>query len=146
MRRKFSVDQLGHAESICDVLDQGLVARCLHSLVRRRVSWRVRRDERVDVCRLRQLDAAVAALRDLDVQQVGDRALVLHLPVERKLLGEGVVDGVLVLVREEREEVVDVDADDEGLLARAASGVMFISRRTKTHGSDSVATKPARTR
>ena len=56
-------------------------------------------DEGLDVAPLRQLDLAVLGLRDLDVEEIGDRALVLDLPVGREALGEGVVDRVLVDVR-----------------------------------------------
>ena len=82
-------------------------------------------EEGLDVVRLRQLDLAVLGLRDLDVEEIGDRALVLDLPVGGEALGEGMVDRVLVVVRvlEGEQIVVDVTADDQGLLARATIGV-----------------------
>ena len=60
-------------------------------------------------------------LRDLDddVEEIGDGALVLYL-VDHQLLGEGVVDRVLIVVRVDGEHVVDVAAEDQGLVARAA--------------------------
>ena len=76
--------------------------------------------EGLDVTRLRQLDLAVLGLRDLDVKEIGDRALVLDVPVRDEALGEGLVDRVLVVMRVQGEEVIDVAADDQGLLTRSA--------------------------
>ena len=75
----------------------------------------------LNVAGLRELDLAALELRDLDVEKIGDGALVLDLPVHLQLIGEGVVDRGLVIVRVEGEQVVDVAADDQGLLARRAA-------------------------
>jgi hypothetical protein len=58
----------------------------------------VRRDELLDVVGLRQLDLAARDLLNLDVEKIGDGALVLDLPVGGEALGEGAVDRVLVSV------------------------------------------------
>ena len=76
----------------------------LHRLVEGepRAGWTVGGDKLLDVAGLRELDLAIVGLRDLDVEEIGDGALVLDLPVDHQLLGEGVVDRVLVVVRVER--------------------------------------------
>ena len=69
-----------------------------------------------DVLALAEVDVVASPL-DLDAEEVGDLALVLDVPSRSQVGGEARVKGVLVGVRAEDEQVVDVDAHQHDLVA-----------------------------
>ena len=75
----------------------------------------VRGHELGDVLGLPEHDVFVGAL-NLHAQEVRDFALVLHVPASGEVGGEAVVERVLVRVRAQHEQVVDVTAHEEDLV------------------------------
>ena len=59
----------------------------------------------------------------LNVEEVGDRALVVHVPPSLQILREAVVERVLVVGIEEDEEVVHVAPDDDSVETLAVRGI-----------------------
>eukprot|EP00965_Chrysotila_dentata_P067932 2247128-Pleurochrysis_carterae.AAC.6 len=63
--------------------------------------------EGLDVFALRQADA-IGIGSNVDNQQIGNGALILHVPGLGEILSEGVVEGAIAVVSIQREQVVDV--------------------------------------
>eukprot|EP00965_Chrysotila_dentata_P008394 273494-Pleurochrysis_carterae.AAC.1 len=91
-------------------------------LVRRASSIRAGRSSAAGACDLwkesvllREGNAAVGS-RDVNVEQVGDRSLVLHVPSRREIRSKALVERVRAVVGVQREEVVDVTTEDKALL------------------------------
>eukprot|EP00965_Chrysotila_dentata_P217325 6189926-Pleurochrysis_carterae.AAC.2 len=75
---------------------------------------KVRFNQVVDVLGLGELDATVAN-GDVNVEQIRYRAIVFHVPPVREGIGEVIVEGAVVVVKIQGEEVAHVKAEDEAL-------------------------------
>jgi len=84
------------------------------------------RSEAINIIMLAETDVCVLNA-DIDSQEVSYISFVLHGPTGLKVGGEAMIQRVLVVMRAEHEQVVDVGTDDEPFAALTVRSIDFLA-------------------